>query len=270
MWCCLTSAESLPKCRLTRPVLNFPPCASISPQRIRKRLRHPLAATDAFQGNQDRDWKKGFLWFAKGDSIDPALHVPIWPSPPKVRRIINGVTEMEDPNANFKAVLLHEMGHVFGNNHVYSTIMSSRLYSELIGSMNNQGGAISPGTLRIDNGLDLLLPNGYYTPNPNALKNAYQLLTGCTTHSEVTAVAHRARSSSYKPGRRADDQNSGSITVEFKDGTEVSQVQIEVLNKISRKDESSPLFNGNMEITTALLALPSLDLPKHWTENRCR
>jgi hypothetical protein len=55
-------------------------------------------------------WSKGLIWIAKPQSIDPKFKIPSWDN---------------FEGAPLEMLLTHEMGHVFGNQHIDGTIMSA-------------------------------------------------------------------------------------------------------------------------------------------------
>lgn len=62
-------------------------------------------------------WSKGFIWIANPKSVDPSRSVPLWTN---------------YGSAPLEMVLLHEMGHVFGNEHIAGTIMDPKIGQKLL------------------------------------------------------------------------------------------------------------------------------------------
>ena len=234
-------------------------------------LDDPIAAADAFTGYETARWKKGFIWFAKEGSIDAKKNLPVWPTPMSFRADSVGPLTVKYSNAEFREVLLHEMGHVFGNNHVDGTIMSRGVYYDALRKMEDASTmvwgldpAMPSEDFRIDQIKELIcnpgIANHYtlqksygytigkngekYFSNVHALEEVYTLLTGFVPTQALSATVSRAKSADYKPGRRAEDQPTSNLVIEFKDGPRTTSVVIEVLNKIARSDDSAILFNG--------------------------
>ncbi len=79
-------------------------------------LRKPLGLNE----RQDA-WSPGFIWIAPPKSVQPKESVPTWTN-------YDGVP--------LRSLLLHEIGHVFGNDHVLHTIMDPDLASEIAQKSN--------------------------------------------------------------------------------------------------------------------------------------
>ncbi len=256
----------------------------ITPDSIKptlKKMIRPLAATAAFSGYEKSYWQKGFIWLAPEGAIDSKSHLPIWPTPVNTRACDTCAVKVQyTVNDQFKKVILHEMGHVFGNNHVDRTIMSTDLYTWVLLDMKEaqenvwQGitPPIMPENVVIDSDAELLanpglskkyvlrtqyndIPVPGATPfpgegvspteiNSHALADAFQLLVGIKPQGEVQGSVTRQKCPNYKEGRRADDQNSGDLQLTLTDSGKQYNIQISVKNKVSQHEDSAPLFNG--------------------------
>jgi|GEM_PF-4485928 len=85
-------------------------------------------------------WSKGMIWIAAPESVDPKFQVPLW-------------TNYD--GAPLEMLLLHEMGHVFGNQHIDGTVMSADIGQFLEGKtdISKQGTSFAqfdPLNLQID------------------------------------------------------------------------------------------------------------------------
>lgn len=57
-----------------------------------------------------KGWSKGYIWVASSGKVFPSLGFPHWEKP-----------------GTLIGILLHELGHIYGNSHVEKTIMTSRI-----------------------------------------------------------------------------------------------------------------------------------------------
>lgn len=217
-------------------------------------LTAPLAFTEEYPGYEKKEWKRGLMWFAKEGSIDAAKGLPRWTIAGDAGKSLLA----------FQKIMLHEMGHVFGNNHVRRTIMDQYIYYDVLMDMEH-GAYRSSQPATIDSSYDELICNpgieeifqlknqfgytnsptgGHAFPDPNAMSKVYALMTGKTATLPVTVIAKRSRSKDYKVNQRAEDQSTSDLTIEFTEGALVTNVVIQVLGKISQSEDSAPLFNG--------------------------
>lgn len=79
----------------------------------------PIALNIRNSFDIDAGWSKGLIWLAKPLSVDPAQKLPDFANP---QRLVG--------------MLLHEIGHVFGNPHVADTIMSESITFYMSGDMS--------------------------------------------------------------------------------------------------------------------------------------
>jgi hypothetical protein len=64
--------------------------------------------------DSDRGWAKGFIWIAPANSVNPSRSFPKW------------TREFQ-----LQGILLHEIGHVYGANHMEGTIMTAQIATSL-------------------------------------------------------------------------------------------------------------------------------------------
>jgi hypothetical protein len=109
-----TDFSKLPRCD-GREALSFRLGASSDEtNKHRETLYRPLAMAIRTGYDPETGRGKGFIWIAPPSSLDPRHFFPNW-------------------NSGFalKAVLVHELGHVFGVGHVEGTIMKAGLSSQI-------------------------------------------------------------------------------------------------------------------------------------------
>lgn len=75
---------------------------------------NPSAFAHRSSFNAETGWGSGYVWVAPSKSVDPNQQFPDWNSPYALH-----------------GILLHEIGHVYGNQHIEGTIMSAKV-SDLI------------------------------------------------------------------------------------------------------------------------------------------
>lgn len=85
----------------------------------KKLKRHPMAFAAETDVNYVNGWRKGYVWISRAGShpivdlpsrIGPDRYFPDWTDPDQLH-----------------AILLHELGHVFGSDHVEGTIMDENI-----------------------------------------------------------------------------------------------------------------------------------------------
>lgn len=186
------------------------------------------------ESNSSLGENKGFIWIAPPGFIDPSKGVPKWSyrTAPALR-----------------GLLLHEMGHVFGNGHVDGTAMTEKI-SEFLKEDTAPG--VSPKFVdsysRIDSKIELVPcmecrasysaaetfdPISY--PGQPALSDwdrTFKLLTGKEPIAPV--LIHYERLGS--------PQGSGKLTLMDAEGSYLFNVEIQ--GQISERRDSTPLFAG--------------------------
>ncbi|MCX6118008.1 MAG: hypothetical protein NT027_10735 [Proteobacteria bacterium] len=84
---------------------------------------NPLGLAQRTEYSVYNGWGKGFIWIAPAGSVFSGQYFPSW----KVENALSGV-------------LLHELGHVFGNGHIQDTIMDSQtLHANLLTATMGRG-----------------------------------------------------------------------------------------------------------------------------------
>lgn len=175
------------------------------------------------------NWSPGFIWIAKEGSLDKTKGIPAW----------------RDSRESLKALILHEVGHVFGNGHVDDTVMTSHLWLYL---MHDTEAGISPSWVRAYNKIDSIVemvpclacsvpyaattyldPSGP-SPANDYLGEAFQLLAGRAAVEPLTAVLNRSGGNQHE--------------LIFKDAVGEKHLKIEVQTLIGSRVDNVPLFNG--------------------------
>jgi hypothetical protein len=198
-------------------------------------------------------WNQGFLWVAPPTSVIPARRIPEW-------------NLARDPgHIALKSLLLHEVGHVFGNGHITGTVMDAQITQSLEQWTDPATGWAPPAqALSIDRAVDLLPnlnlaetyplatsygcigKNGAETcDDPGALASAFTRLFGHAPAGEVSGTARRLETP-HRAHERPEEalENTGTLEVELRDAEGVHQAEIVAQEQVSLKFESAPLLNG--------------------------
>lgn len=223
--------------------------------KFRPRFLNPYAFSAITESSADGLWNKGLLWVAGPGVVDSNKGIPTWNKNSTI------------PYGALKYVLIHEIGHIFGNGHVDWTVMTSRIGQWLEDWTNPTGWSSGPthSDLKIDQGLELVpnvnlaqsfqlakqygcVPvNGVDTcPDQNALAKAFERIFGHAPVGQVSAVANRRENRGRKMHGRPDraDIGVGLVELVFTDNQGIRKATVTTTAKAAQKDESMPLFNG--------------------------
>ncbi len=223
----------------------------------RQKFVNPYAFSAATgYGTSGGKWKKGLLWVAGDGEVEPARGIPSWTT----------------PNAKyaFKMLLLHEVGHIFGNGHIGRTIMDQNTGFR-IGEMTNPANPF-PDFKRnptIDAGVDLItnlnMPAEYFLvsdyfcdraaqnclmePDSDGLKNIFKKLMGFRPKGSVKGGVWAQLKRSENPKRRIHgrpNEFSPDMIVDLIlwDEPRSYKIKFKAITMIAQKFDTAPLFNG--------------------------
>jgi len=102
-------------------------------KKFKSKYENPTAFAERVQYDKKAGWGKGIIWVSKARVVDPNMGFPEWTDDKLLR-----------------AILLHELGHVYGVEHIQGTIMDSNL-SQLLEKGDIKGSLRT----RIDGARDL-------------------------------------------------------------------------------------------------------------------
>jgi hypothetical protein len=228
-------------------------------QKLMVQFVDPYAFVAVTSTESDRNWNQGFLWVAPPGAVYPSRNIPTW----------NLASPGSTAYGAFKYLMLHEVGHIFGNSHIDDTVMETNI-AYTLESWTNPALPNGPSAdqLAIDGRLEVLpnmnladdytlattygcvtTPSGApQCPDQNALATAFERIFGRKPPSgTLSATAHRIANPSHMPHDRPDTTYSGtgSLQVTFTDsnGKQYS-AKVTTFAKISEKNESGVLFNN--------------------------
>lgn len=115
-----TAAHLLDQCNGTEDVRFYFGGRSSEIDRARAMHKNPTAFALRTAYDPVAGWGKGFVWVAPRASVFPEMSFPDWSS-----------------SDELQAIVLHEIGHIYGNGHVDGTIMDSDLSMLLANSPTN-------------------------------------------------------------------------------------------------------------------------------------
>jgi hypothetical protein len=182
---------------------------------------------------QDSSWKQGFVWIAGPGDIDNFLEgAPAWGQNPEALR----------------GLLLHELGHVFGNGHVEGTTMTPRIADYLEQDTYPDPHAQYMGTpsyCKIDSQIELVAcPDCAFTVTaaphfdvvsyPDGLTDwqySFNLLAGQMPTGNLSIGFHRL------PGTRGDG------TLVFTDDQGEHSFDVVSINALETTPDPTPLFD---------------------------
>ncbi len=240
-------------CKGTEDLRVYFGVQSAEVQKHRPRYSNPFAFSAITETSSDKHWSKGILWFANTGSMNESHTLPIWNKPSRI------------PYSTFKHVVLHEVGHIFGNGHVDNTVMSTRI-GQWLGSWASSTSSSSAEArdLKIDQGEELvpnlnlsrkfalatdygcLNVNGMLHCNdPEALSKAFIRIFGYKPSAQLSAAAIRHESPNYEPHRPNQVENgTGVLEIIFNDNGSEKRARIITTATISKKHVGTPLFDG--------------------------
>jgi hypothetical protein len=120
-------------------------------QKYKSRYQDPIAFAELESFDFKTRWGKGIVWVTDQASLFPGKNFPNW-----------------DKDA-FKAAMLHELGHVFGQKHIDQTIMTE----DLVGLLFHKGHWGARSLVTFENDLDLV---HYYFNNIDHQKSVVSCL----------------------------------------------------------------------------------------------
>lgn len=169
---------------------------------------YPIALSVRTEYSLDEKWGKGLIWLAKPYSIDPAIKLPDYFN-----------------DKRLYGILLHEIGHIFGNGHITSTIMESNIYQSMRGDIL----FANPRLTLIDHnrelshcGLCSKSYTGFVADKWNEDKNnivedeqasqaEFKFLTGLAANGKITAQLALKNSTYISDATYTVSDNSGQI-----------------------------------------------------------
>lgn len=219
----------------------------------------PYAFVSITSTAADGLWNTGFLWVAGPGTVNPQKKTPTWNLPTS-----------QVPYGALKYLVLHEVGHIFGNSHVDNTVMEAMIGQTMEGWTDPVDGIAPDGPtqsqLVIDGQLELVTnlnlaedyalataygsvtgPDGSpVSPDPNALNEAFARIFGKKPKGPLSATAHRIADPAHQPHARPDAiyPGTGSLALTFTDGNGAHTARLTTFASISERFDSAPLFNG--------------------------
>jgi len=165
-------------------------------KREKVKFERPTAFSHRVSFDQVSGWGKGWVWFSLPGSANSSGSFPVW-----------------SDDVTFQSVLLHELGHVFGNLHISGTVMDRSLSQKLenqeikkewFGKIDQTKELISAGVTPLHT-RGFLGGAGYFDPY-----RAFEYLVGRKAVGSISVVFRRT-------------QNTGNSELEVKDaeGTHV-------------------------------------------------
>lgn len=144
-------------------------------EQYKAKLSNPLAFAQKTQAMVTDFWSKGFVWFAESATY------------PNDAGTAPTVIDWSAPN-ELEGMLIHEIGHIFGNPHHSGTIMREDIAIKLINRRRLAADAhiavpVDPFLTRIDNYKELLLCPANYVGKTSAY--AFKTFTGETASGDV-------------------------------------------------------------------------------------
>lgn len=170
---------------------------------VKAQYQHPSAISQRVSYDSKLGWGKGWIWFSLSGVVDVNSKFPDWSS-----------------DTVFQSILLHEVGHVFGNVHVAGTIMDRELSQKLrdrnlktewIGKIDNTKELLSRGGVP-DKTSGYLGGSGYFNPF-----RAFEWLTGRKPIGKISAFYEKTDSTGATAQLRVkDDKGESHFTIGLK------------------------------------------------------
>lgn len=192
----VTEGQLIPSCDGTEDLRFEMGTITDEIQAAKKYYNNPVAFAAQRSYSIDGGWGNGSIWISSAGMVDPSRNYPNWKA-----------------DGALQAILLHELGHVFGCSHIQGTILDENLASLL------RDGLWPQGQLRsIDYSREVLvqrqdarcykgelgLPH-----NPASAAAAFDVLMGRAPQGAVKAVLVISRS---KAELRISEEGNGSRT----------------------------------------------------------
>lgn len=223
---------------------------------LRPKFYNPYAFPAIVENASGTIWHKGLLWVSGLGGVKPELGIPDW---------TQGLPSVA--YGAFKYMVLHEVGHIFGNEHVSQTIMTARI-GQWLEDWTRPGNSSGPtlSKLEIDQ-VENLIPNlnleesftlaraygcetlpsgGESCPDFRALEKAFEKIFGKKPLGKLKATAKRLEKPGSRPHERPDwvENGTGPIDLEFRDDQGVYKARISTRGKVGQKNSTGVLFNG--------------------------
>ena len=185
-------------------------------------------------GSGGPDAGAGFIWIAPTDGLDSDAHFPTW---------------TPETKSSLAGLILHEMGHVFGNGHVDGTVMSEHIGQDL--ETDTTLGA-TPAFLghyaKIDAQIELFSCMDCATTFPGAETADLVDHVGVTAPDPQIAFRRLFGRAPKLPVHQRFDRvglgqllkGSGILTIGDADGEK--SFTVSTLTQIASRDDSTPLF----------------------------
>jgi hypothetical protein len=122
-----TRVEAMPSCTGQEDVKFYFGVSNEETEIFKQRYENPTAFVARTSYDSTTGWGKGFAWFAPKASVNPDKKFPNWTDPMQLN-----------------AMILHEVGHIFGCGHSEGTIMMANI-SDAVQDLEHLYGPINMG-----------------------------------------------------------------------------------------------------------------------------
>jgi hypothetical protein len=193
-------------------------------RRTKARYRHPFAFVEMTAGGSSAQplWGKGYVWVVEPYGFG-RFNAPAWST----------------AEASLAALLLHEIGHIFGTGHVDGTVMTPDIgrYLEADTSFYRTGPSFLAKYSRIDAERELLTcPFCIETYEVNSqevdVKKSFAVLMGREPTGEASVVFERLSSP------------PGDSKLRLKDGKSSASLRVRTVAKVAEFADGAPCFAG--------------------------